>query len=384
MLTKPRYKLAGEIERFDERENVQSRNTLEPGTAEYAEFYARFPQWEAVDAKTREISKQHVGHPLDGLFLEAEIMSVARRGMEDLVDGPVAEHKFELSPERASEKLKGFARVLGADLVRTGPLNPAFIYTHIGKTWQDPARKHGAPITLAHRHAVSIAIGLDTAIHRSGPVLAMSTDVMSTYNKLATIATILAAYIRSLGHPARAHVVSNYQVLCVPIAIEAGMGELGRHGIMLTKELGSCLKLATITTDLPLAHDLAVDIGVDEFCKDCRICAERCPSGAISRDAKRVVRGVEKWSINPQACFRVWNETGTDCGICVSACPWSKPRTAFHRFAALLATRKKKAGWWMSRAEKLFYGAYYPKPGPAYFETPDPIWEKYPAYRRKR
>lgn len=384
MLTKPRYKVTGEIERFDERDNVQSRNTLEPGTPEYAEFYARHPEWESVDGKTREISRHHVGHPLDGLFLMSEVMSVARRGMEDSVDGPVAEHKFELTPERASEKLKGFARHLGADLVRTGPLNPAFIYTHIGKTWHDPARKHGAPITLEHRHAISIAIALDVAVHKSGPVLAMTTDVMSVYNKLAVVSTILAAYIRSLGYPARAHVVSNYQVLCVPVAIDAGMGELGRHGIMMTQELGSCLKLATVTTDLPLSHDAPVDIGVEEFCKDCRICAERCPSGAISHGPTRNVRGVEKWSINSQACFRVWNETGTDCGICVAACPWSKPRTAIHRLAALLATKKKKAGWWMSRAEKLFYGTYSPQPGPSCFETPEPIWEKYPVYRKKK
>ena len=39
----------------------------------------------------------------------------------------------------------------------------------------------------------------------------------------------------------------------MPIAIDAGMGELGRHGLMITPELGSALKLATITTDLPLA-----------------------------------------------------------------------------------------------------------------------------------
>jgi ferredoxin len=384
MPSTPRYRVTAEIEPFDERDNVQSRNTLEPGTPEYAEFYARHPEWESVDAKTREISRQHVGHPLDGLFLGAEVMSVARRGMEEMVDGPVAEHKFELTPQRASEKLKGFACHLGADLVRTGPLNPAFIYSHIGKTWNDPARKHGAPIALAHRHAISIAVALDPAIHKSGPVLAMTTEVMSAYNKLATIATILAAYIRSLGYPARAHVVSNYQVLCVPIAIEAGMGELGRHGIMMTKELGSCLKLATVTTDLLLAHDAPVDIGVKEFCKDCKICAERCPSGAISHGPARTVRGVERWSINAQACFRVWNETGTDCGICVAACPWSKPRTAFHRFAALLATKKKKAGWWMSRADKLFYGTYSPQPGPPCFETPEPIWEKYPVYRKKK
>jgi hypothetical protein len=46
-----------------------------------------------------------------------------------------------------------------------------------------------------------------------------------------------------------------YQVLTVPIAIQAGMGELGRHGVVITKELGSALKVATVTTDLPLVYD---------------------------------------------------------------------------------------------------------------------------------
>jgi ferredoxin len=377
MLTEPRYKVIGELERFDERDNVQARNTLEPGSPSYIEFYARHPEWEARDAVTRELSKKMVGNPLDLPFFHQLIGAVAQRGMEDQVDGPVAPQKLALSAERAAEKIKGFARFMGADLVRTGPLNPAFVYTHIGKTWRDPARPYGAPITLTHQHAISIAIGITPELIKTGPVLSMISEVMRVYNKLAMISTTLAGYIRSLGYPARAHIVSNYQVLCIPIAIEAGMGELGRHGIMLTKELGSSLKLTTVTTDLPLAHDRPVDIGADEFCRDCKICAERCPSGAISFKEKKVVRGVEKWAINAQACFKVWNETGTDCGICIASCPWTKPRTAFHRMATVLATKKNKAGWWMSRAERLVYGNFTPQQGPACFEKPEPIWKKY-------
>jgi reductive dehalogenase len=383
MLTEPRYKVIGELERFDERDNVQARNTLEPGLAEYMEFYTRHPEWEARDAVTRELSKKIVGNPLDLRFFFQLIGAVAQRGMENQVDGPVDPQKFALSPERASEKIKGFARFLGADLVRTGPLNPAFVYTNIGKTWHDPARKYGAPITLTHKHAISIAIGITPELIKTGPVLSMVSEVMRVYNKLAMISTILAGYIRSLGYPARAHIISNYQVFCIPIAIEAGMGELGRHGVMLTKELGSSLKLTTVTTDLPLAHDRPVDIGADEFCRDCKICAERCPSGAISFGEKKAVRGVEKWAISGPACFKVWNETGTDCGICIASCPWTKPRTAFHRMATAIATRKKKAGWWMSRAEKLIYGNFTPQPGPACFERPEPIWKKYRPFQKE-
>lgn len=377
MLAKPRYKVVGEMERFDERENVQARNALEPGSQDYKEFYQRHPEWEEKDGETRELSKKSVGHPLDLPFFFRQIGNLARAGAEGLVDGPVSQKKHRLSMERATEKIKGFAHFLGVDLVRIGPLNPSHVYTHIGKAWHDPGRKHGTPINLRHQNAISIAVGIDPRLIKAGPVLPMISAVMRVYTKLATISTTLAGYIRALGYPARAHMISNYQVLCIPLAIDAGMGELGRHGLMVTQELGSCLKLTSVTTDLPLVYDSPVDIGVNEFCQDCKICAESCPSGAIPRGGKKIVRGVEKWTINPEACYRVWNETGTDCGVCVASCPWTKPRTAFHRLASELAIRKKKAGWWMSRADKMVYGKFRPKPVPPWFEEPDPIWKKY-------
>ena len=376
MRDKSRYRIVGDLERFDERDNVQARNTYEPGSAEYKEFYGLHPEYEERDRQTRELSKKPVGNPLDFSFFLQQIGKLAQWGSEDLINGPISPQKQELSPERAAVKVKGFARHLGADLVRIGPLNPAFVYTHIGKTWHDPARKYGAPIILDHAHAISIAVAINPDLIKTGPVLSMASEIMRVYTHLATISTTLAAYIRSLGYPARAHIISNYQVLCVPIAIEAGLGELGRHGLMITKELGSCLKLTTVTTDLPLPHDSFTDIGVDEFCRDCAICADICPGGAISR-TKQLVRGIEKWRINPEACFRVWNETGTDCGVCVAACPWTKPRKGIHRIAREIACRKKKAGWWMSRAERIIYGRFRPGQSPAWFEEPEQIWKKY-------
>ena len=300
MPDKPRYKRVAELERLDERDNVQARNTYEPGSEEYLEFYRRHPEWEDRDRQTRELSKELVGNPLDFSFFLQQIGRLAQWGSEDLINGAVFPEKKELSAERATEKVKGFTRHLGADLVRIGPLNPAFIYTHVGKTWHDPARKYGAHVALSHAHAISIAAGITPDLIKTGPVLSMASEIMRVYTQLAMISTTLAGYIRSLGYPARAHIVSNYQVLCIPIAIEGGMGELGRHGLMITKELGSCLKLTTVTTDQPLMHDPPIDIGVDEFCHDCAICADICPSGAIPR-TKQVVRGIEKWRIPSRA-----------------------------------------------------------------------------------
>ena len=207
------------MERFDERHNVQARNAVEPGTEEYDSMYGEHPEWEEKDAKNRELSKVIVGNPLDFAFFARQIDNLAQWGSEALIDGPVSPQKREISPERATEKIKGFARFLGADLVRTGPLKSEYIYAHIGKTWHDPQRKYGAPINLKHKHAISIAVGIDPVMIKTGPVLPMATEIMRVYTKLAVISTTLAGYIRALGYPARAHIISNYQGLCIPVAM---------------------------------------------------------------------------------------------------------------------------------------------------------------------
>ncbi len=378
-LSGARYRVVGERERFDERDNVQSRGTLEPGTPDYEDFYRRHPEWKDKDDGIRALpGLGRVGHAADLPFVGVQHDLLALLGMSDRVDGPVAPQRLELTPEQATRKVKGFAKHLGADLVRVGPLDPANVYTHVGKTWHDPARAFGQTIEVPHKHAISLAVAISPKMLSTGPVVAEVAEIMRVYVRLATIAVTLAGYIRALGYPARANVMSNYQVLAVPVAIDAGMGELGRHGLMITKELGSALKLATVTTDLPLVYDRPRDIGVEEFCRDCNICAESCPSGAIGQGEPKVVRGVERWVINPEACFTVWNETGTDCGVCVASCPWTNPRTRFHRLMVEIAARKRKAGWWMSRADKLFYGRFKPAAPPSWLEPEsDPVWKKY-------
>ena len=369
--------------RYDERDNVQARGALAPGTPEYDEYYGRHPERQRRDDATRALpGLGRVGSPLDLPLLGSEHDLLVRLSREDVVDGPPAPERASLPPARAAAKVKGFARHLGADLVAVGPLDPANVYSHVGKTWGDPARPWGKPIQLGHPHAVSVAVALDPRMLATGPVLPEVVEVMRVYVRLATIAVTLASYIRSLGHAARAHVMPNYQVLCIPVALDAGMGELGRHGLMITKELGSALKIATVTTDLPLVHDRpGRSIEVEDFCSDCLICADSCPTAAIPRHGPTSEGGVRKWRINAEACFAVWNQTGTDCGVCLASCPWTNVRTPFHRLCTEVASRGHRAGWWMSRADKLVYGRFRMAPVPPWFEQPAPLGEKYKRLR---
>ena len=368
---------------FDERDNVHARHELEPDTPGWNSFYKQYPEWEKEDRITKALpGVGRVGNEKDLPMLWSQRTILQKLGSEAMVDGSVSDKKQEIDPARAAEKVKGFARHLGADLVRIGPLNQANVYTHVGKTVHCPEKGRNTPISLNHRHAISLAVGSNVNLIKTGPVLSEIMEMMRVYTILAKASVTLASYIRHLGYPARAHNLRNYLVLCIPTAIDAGIGELSRIGILISKEFGPCLKLATVTTDLPLDYDPPVDIGVEEFCEDCKICAESCPSGAIPHGDRVAVRGVEKWKIKPEVCFRVWCETGTDCGVCISSCPWSKPRTPFHNLMKEIATRKHKAGLWMGWGEKLVYGKFKPKPVPEWMEVPDySIWEKYKKLR---
>jgi ferredoxin len=106
--------------------------------------------------------------------------------------------------------------------------------------------------------------------------------------------------------------------------------------MLIHEEYGSRLHLATVTTDLPLAVDKPVDIGVTEVCKYCMKCARTCPSHSISFGDKEVHNGVERYRINVDTCYKYrpasrgeWH----NCVICVSTCCYNKPNTWWHTLA---------------------------------------------------
>ncbi len=114
------------------------------------------------------------------------------------------------------------------------------------------------------------------------------------------------------------------------MAVRAGLGELGRHNILIADRFGSRVRIGAVTTTLELESSAPVDLGADHFCTVCRKCADNCPSHALSLGEKEDVRGVAKWPTNVERCYRYWRTVGTDCGICMAVCPFSHRNTAFH------------------------------------------------------
>jgi Pyruvate/2-oxoacid:ferredoxin oxidoreductase delta subunit len=189
-----------------------------------------------------------------------------------------------------------------------------------------------------YKYAISFGLPMDRDIMMTAPSINASKEVQRVYALCSRLSVDMSRYIRSLGWPALGLPVnSSSENLHIPIAIDAGIGQLGKHGSLICREFGSNFRLTTMLTDIPLEIDQAEDIGVDDVCIKCRACSNVCPPQAIS-DSKQWVRGFEKWYVNFDRCAPYFADT-YGCSICVEACPWSVPGRGFKLSAKALSRR---------------------------------------------
>ena len=345
--------------RIDEREAILHRfYRLESGMPEFDEYYRDHPEKLEFDEQVRSLPQ--LADPGSQTYhrLASPFQAAAFEALEGITRDiewrpcPIEAAPVQAAPEEFSRRLKGFARYLGADLVGTTRLNPAYVYSHIGRspgTW-------GARITLDHSHALAIGVEMSHDMVRHAPDSATTTETAFKYFEAAKIAMLVARYINLLGYEARAHVDGNYRVMCGPIAADAGLGELGRLGLLISPTFGPRLRLSVVTTNLPLTQDEPVCFGVQHFCHLCRKCATCCPSGAIDSGQKAIYQGVEKWQTNQESCYRFWRVQGSDCAICVKVCPYSHPNTPMHNLVRWTVRRNALARRLAVLADDLFYG----------------------------
>jgi reductive dehalogenase len=334
-------RVLGEQERFDQRQVVFARAAMGQ-----------------LGPVVQERRRAPCYDPLLRVFFNSA--NAAWKPLVRAVDGPVNPERVEVpDPAHMSKHIKAVARFLGADLVGVTELNQAYVYSHCGVRHDPEVQQFGAEIDLRHRYAIAIGVEMDYQRVRSSPSFIDGSEVGRRYLDVAQIVCQLAAYIRELGYPARAHHFRQEEVLQVPIAVAAGLGELGRNGFMVSKEFGPRVRLGSVTTDLPLAIDSPVDLGVLPFCEECKKCATNCPSRSIPEGGKVVVRGVEKWQINPDTCLRYWASNPTkwfNCSLCIATCPWSKPNRWWHRASTWSAARSSLARKMLLWLDDLVYG----------------------------
>ncbi|NNM01289.1 MAG: 4Fe-4S dicluster domain-containing protein [Gammaproteobacteria bacterium] len=255
---------------------------------------------------------------------------VAKRGPETLDE--IAPATQQASPAQWAGRIKAFARAHEADLVGITAMHDEWVF-------------EGHAVDGAWVVILGFAMDqreLATGPPREGDVRSAD-EVSRQYNRAARAAKALANHIRGRGYPADARTGPwAGDMIMIPAAIEAGLGQLGKHGSMINDEYGASFRLSAVTTDLPLVPDAPRDIGVDDFCTTCQVCSDLCPPDAIFPD-KQMVRGDMKWYVDFDKCLPYFNDT-LGCAICIAECPWSLPGVAPSLTRKLLRRRERKAG----------------------------------------
>lgn len=236
-------------------------------------------------------------------------------------------------PRAMARKIKKVATLCGADLVGICAADARWFYSH---TYNLRTREHAAlDIPATCTSAIVLAITMDYEMTKTSPTLIASSTTGFGYSMMAYSAGMLAHFIRGLGYTAIP--CGNDTALSVPLAVDAGLGELGRNGLLITEKYGPRVRLAKVFTDLPLKHDTPVDLGVQAFCETCKKCAHTCSAQAILYGERTAERrsisnssGMAKWPIDAEKCFTFWAQNSTSCMTCVRTCPFNKPPGRIH------------------------------------------------------
>ena len=312
------------------------RNASGFGQQDYA---IRNAAWHVVDV----FAEMNDGDDLRDGFLSP---------LSQLREGP--SEKFGLgTPEKAAKTVKQVTKLFGADLVGICAHDERWVYTERYARHAGEGRPVGLPEGL--NNVIVIGQAMDHDLVDTVPSALSGAAVGLGYSKDALVLLATAQWLTNLGYIAVPSL--NDTALAIPLAIQAGLGEYGRHGMVITPEFGPRVRFGKIFTNADLKNDKQKNFGVTEFCEECRRCTNACPPKAIPDGEPNSVklnlssiRGIRKWSVDGEKCFSYWGKILSDCMICMRVCPYNKDFSKLrHRIGRKLsATRLRKMMLWLN------------------------------------
>jgi ferredoxin len=241
-----------------------------------------------------------------------------------------AEHQHEMEPivewVRTSGDLQPTGIPTGEDLTEAIRQKARELgYGEVGFTRNDrhyvyqsrkPSMKNNLP------HAICLALEQDYQKTQSIPSMAAEETHFGTYARQGPLTMQLTDFIRSLGYRVQVSGPTWHYGPMIPMFVQAGLGQLGANGQLLSPHFGSRARLQIVFTDAPVTYDQPIDYGIHKFCQECQVCVQRCPGRALMPE-KVWYRGVEKNKLVFKRCRPVMARY-LGCGICMKVCPIQK------------------------------------------------------------
>ncbi|MCF7927338.1 MAG: 4Fe-4S dicluster domain-containing protein [Candidatus Izimaplasma sp.] len=316
------------MKKYDERETLFSRIALQKNTKEYEEFYKKHPSLKYEDDQNRNrnfrenlrksVSFKEQFFPIiahNKAFIKSIFLTARNYDVNN---------KRQKVPLNFSENIKEITKYFGATNVGITKLNAYSYYSHSGGLSNAlNIENYNRKIVPRYITAIVFTVKMDQNQINRAPNFEELLATEQGYLNVAVIASRLTMYLKSLGYKAEQNNSEYYLAPLVPLAYDAGLGEIGMLNHLVTKKHGDNVRLGAVFTTLKLDYDKPEEFGLKEFCKQCTLCLMNCPSHAITHKP-RIVNNRHFYKFDENKCFEMWQKTGTDCGICIQSCPFTQ------------------------------------------------------------
>jgi epoxyqueuosine reductase len=247
------------------------------------------------------------------------VMKNIHRSVDSISDNP-SEPMNSASPEFL-EQVKDYAHSRGINLLEFVKLPRDLIFDKFGVIFDN---------------AIILAMEMSKEKIDKAPSQVTLNMVFGTYDELGIAANQITEFLREHGYSAQADHPLGGLVLFPPLAQKAGIGWIGKHGLLITPEFGPRVRLAAVYTNianLPFAE--SNEHGwIEDYCKMCGVCVKQCPAQAILDRAVTHETG-RVTHIKQQECFEYFGQF-YGCSVCIKVCPFSESMQAYERLKAVV------------------------------------------------
>ena len=168
---------------------------------------------------------------------------------------------------------------------------------------------------LNYSNAIVFTIPIKMTIINEGASLQGKEYNSKLYDEFLEITIAISNEIKKLGF--KTQIINPREKLLnlVDLAKDSGIGYKGRSGLLISEKLGPRLKIAGILTsieNLPF-NNKNTHKWIENYCKDCKKCEERCPEKALKENSYIYIDNLEQ-----DEC------TGSSqgCIYCIKECPF--------------------------------------------------------------
>jgi Pyruvate/2-oxoacid:ferredoxin oxidoreductase delta subunit len=251
------------------------------------------------------------------------IMSNINQTVDSLPDNPVT-HTNSTNGDFI-DHLKEYAYSQGVDIIHFAKLPTDLIFHEFG---------------VLYDNAIVLAMEMSQKKIDQAPSQVTFKMVFDTYDGLGIAANRIAAFLREQGYAAQADHPLGGTVLYPPLAQKAGIGWVGKHGLLITPKFGSRIRLAAVYTSIQNLPDSRENnhSWIEEYCKICGLCIKQCPPQAILEETVMHDTGI-KTDIIQQDCFEYFI-VNYGCSVCIKVCPFSEGSDAYDRLKQIIEKRQ--------------------------------------------